>query len=94
MEGKKLPLISYTFKDRINVHFVDWEGDIKSLDIQSWGISQCLLGDGIHLPEENHQHFVELLQKDSDVFFSQKGEKLGQCHLTQVRINTGEMLDQ
>ena len=29
-KGKKLSLISYIFKDHINIHFVDWKGDIKT----------------------------------------------------------------
>ena len=45
-KDKKLPLISYTFKD-INVHFFDWGGDIKSLDVQSCGILECLIGEGM-----------------------------------------------
>ena len=83
-KDKKLPLISYTFKDHINVYFVDWEGDIKSLDVQSCDISECLLVEGIHLPDENRQQFVELLRKKRDIFF-QKRRKV-----VSVSIDTGD----
>ena len=87
-KDKKLPLISYTFKDHINIQFIDWEGVIQSLDAPSCATSQGLITDGICLPVENRELFVELLQRNSDVFF-RKGDKLGQCKLTQVHINTG-----
>ena len=66
---KRLSLILYTFKDHINIQFIDWEGDRQSLDTPSCATSQCLITDGICLPVENRELFVELLQINSDVFF-------------------------
>ena len=81
-KGTKLPLISYTFRDRKQVNFVHWEGEI--CNIHSCNVSNILIEEGIQLPDKRREELFQLLKENDDVFFK-KGDKLGQCHLSPSR---------